>query len=402
MNNIFDKIINFDKCTSCQTCSGICPKNAISIVLNEQGFYRPIIDLNKCNNCGLCKKVCYRFDKDVLMSDDYIKIYALQNTDKELLKTVTSGGIAYTLAKNAIKKGYKVVGVSYDYDKNIAITEISDAKIEQFKGSKYIQSYTENTFKKIISDNSDTKYMVFGTPCQIYSIDKAAKLKGIRNKFILVDLFCHGCPSMLLWEKCLKQAQEIMKVDKFDKVEFRSKKRGWHEFCLYFESGNKKYLTKNEFDSFYSLFFSDLVLNRACMDCKLRSTLSYTDIRLGDFWGHHYDTNLDGVSAVVSVSEAGQQWLNELLDETIIKEHTLEDIIKYQSYGKLYTYNDTIRTKLIDLLKSEKSINKIIKEYETFIPFKSKIKLFLKKCSVLLPKLFKDKIRQNIHKRYIS
>lgn len=58
--NIDDR--NFiHKCTSCQICASVCPKEAISINLNLDGFYRPYIDKDKCVNCGICKKVCYKF-----------------------------------------------------------------------------------------------------------------------------------------------------------------------------------------------------------------------------------------------------------------------------------------------------------------------------------------------------
>lgn len=57
--NINDR--NFiHKCTSCQICASVCPKEAISINLNLDGFYRPYIDKDKCVNCGICKKVCYK------------------------------------------------------------------------------------------------------------------------------------------------------------------------------------------------------------------------------------------------------------------------------------------------------------------------------------------------------
>lgn len=53
--NINDR--NFiHKCTSCQICASVCPKEAISINLNLDGFYRPYIDKDKCVNCGICKK----------------------------------------------------------------------------------------------------------------------------------------------------------------------------------------------------------------------------------------------------------------------------------------------------------------------------------------------------------
>ena len=54
-------------CTSCQVCAAVCPKDAITIVLDEKGFYRPVID-DKCVDCSLCTKVCYKYN-DIEISD---------------------------------------------------------------------------------------------------------------------------------------------------------------------------------------------------------------------------------------------------------------------------------------------------------------------------------------------
>lgn len=55
------------KCTGCGACATVCPKNAIEIKLNKNGFYAPVINENKCINCGLCKSVCIDTIKDKAM-----------------------------------------------------------------------------------------------------------------------------------------------------------------------------------------------------------------------------------------------------------------------------------------------------------------------------------------------
>ena len=71
-----------------------------------------------------------------------------------------------------IEQGYFIVGVEYDYDNDTALTDIAYKvyETEKFKGSKYMQAYTEKAFRQIIEDNSDQKYAVFGTPCHIYGL----------------------------------------------------------------------------------------------------------------------------------------------------------------------------------------------------------------------------------------
>ena len=46
------------ECCGCSACKAICPKEAISMVENSEGFLYPEIDKEKCISCGLCVKVC--------------------------------------------------------------------------------------------------------------------------------------------------------------------------------------------------------------------------------------------------------------------------------------------------------------------------------------------------------
>ena len=46
------------RCCGCTACANICPKQAIEMKEDEEGFLYPVIDMKKCVNCGLCEKVC--------------------------------------------------------------------------------------------------------------------------------------------------------------------------------------------------------------------------------------------------------------------------------------------------------------------------------------------------------
>lgn len=45
-------------CCGCGGCASVCPKNAISMKKNQDGFLFPEINQEKCIECGLCKKSC--------------------------------------------------------------------------------------------------------------------------------------------------------------------------------------------------------------------------------------------------------------------------------------------------------------------------------------------------------
>lgn len=47
-----------EECCGCTACYAICPKEAISMVEDEEGFEYPQIDEEKCIRCYKCLKVC--------------------------------------------------------------------------------------------------------------------------------------------------------------------------------------------------------------------------------------------------------------------------------------------------------------------------------------------------------
>lgn len=47
-----------EDCCGCTACFAICPKSAISMQPDEEGFDYPAIDDNKCIRCYKCIIVC--------------------------------------------------------------------------------------------------------------------------------------------------------------------------------------------------------------------------------------------------------------------------------------------------------------------------------------------------------
>lgn len=55
-----------DDCCGCSACYATCPKSAISMEADEEGFLYPVIDVSKCIRCGKCLSVCvFKKDKKV-------------------------------------------------------------------------------------------------------------------------------------------------------------------------------------------------------------------------------------------------------------------------------------------------------------------------------------------------
>lgn len=386
-------------CTGCGMCSASCPVEAITIKENEQGFYRPVIDETQCLQCAACTKVCYCFDGTFsVRENEEGQCFAATNKNENELESASSGAVSIELMRECIQRGYFVVGAAYDVNTNRAVTRIAktEAELEQFKGSKYFQSYTADAFRTVILDNTEQKYAIFATPCQIYAFSKIADLKKNRSKYILVDIFCHGCPSLKLWDKYLDSVKAESGLDSFDSIRFRSKVHGWHEYGFEFRKGAKVHISSKYDDPFHEMFFGMDVMNEACYDCIARSTVEKTDIRIGDFWGKRYDLDTKGVSAVIISSDIGRTLFSSVASKFRVEGADFGEIIKAQSYKKIHNYNRERREKVFALLNTDYNIRQIIKKRRKMLPIRTNIKRDVKMLLKHLPTSIYLKIKTKL------
>lgn len=386
-------------CTGCGICASVCGKNAITIHLDKYGYYKPVINENKCVECSLCKKSCYKYDENLIQSDKHKECYAAVNKNAKQLMASSSGGISRVLMEECIAKGYKIMGCAYDTNKNIAVSIVASTidDLDKFYGSKYFQSLTTEGFDTVLKDKTDQKYAIFGTPCQIYGFSQTNKYKCHPDKYLLVDIFCHGCPSMMLWKSYLAYTMDITGCETYDKVTFRSKTHAWHEFCFDFFFNSKQYSSKKSKDPFYDIFFGMDMMNDACYNCNSRSTMAYGDIRLGDYWGEKYDTDTKGVSAVVLKSSKGVDFFNAIKGKLNIEKATLDNILIGQSYGKPHTYNENRRAFLLQNISEHSDLQQVYKAYMRMFPLKTRIKKQLKAIVKLCPKSVYFPIKKLMH-----
>lgn len=328
MNNIS----SIKNCFGCGVCAIACPKKIIDLRLNKKGFYEPFLfDESKCIDCGLCLSVCSFKHDDTALKDPQLKSYGAWSKDPKVRRKCSSGGVAFEIGKTLLNDGYKVCGVKYNIDANRAEHYIASNLVELISsvGSKYLQSYTIPGFLNI---NKKEKYLVTGTPCQIDSFRRFIQKFHCEDNFLLLDFFCHGVPSMLLWKIYLENCQK--KVGKITYVSWRNKfKYGWHDSWLMgidgentskklnspdsYESLIKERSTfiqsrKSQGDFFYEAFLNNLCLNKPCYDnCRFKYSRSSADIRVGDAWGKTYVNDELGVSSVVAFTAKGDDCLQK-------------------------------------------------------------------------------------------
>lgn len=360
------QIIDKHKCCGCEACIQACPKNCISLAQDSEGFLYPNVNCSTCVDCGLCEKVCPIINQHGQTNP--LEVWAAQNTDEEICKQSSSGGIATNLAEKIIEEGGVVFGVIMN-EKHEAVHTFADTKqqLSAFMGSKYVQSRIGDSFKHVRSFlKSGKKVLFIGTPCQISGLKQFLR-KDYENLYT-VDFICHGVPSpgVFKWylqdeinkyvsaRKGRKNSVSISPIHSIPKgdiqlpdglkvmdIRFRDKREGWKKYSfdlrLAEASADGKQntvsisanVTKNLFLRGFCL---DLYLRPSCHQCHFRNYRSGSDITIADFWGQDsmfpefdHDT---GVSSVIIKTLKGQQLFKEL--ENLRKEErTIDDVVRY-------------------------------------------------------------------------
>lgn len=374
---------NKKDCCGCTACMNICPKNAITMQEDEEGFLYPIIDSKKCINCGLCKKIC-AFQNETEIKDTLKepKVYAAKNRDLEELKTSSSGGMFIEIAKKVINQDGIVYGVAFDQNfKAIHIRVDNDKDLEKCKGSKYSQSYMGNIYQDVKKDLEKGKLVLFtGTPCQVGGLNEY--LKDInKENLILVDIVCHGTPSPKLFRQYIEFINKLKKK-KVQNYYHRSKKEGWsrNEEVIY-EDGKSEFKTRLS-ETWKNIFYSNLCLRPSCYNCKYTKVPRTSDITIADFWGIEkfdkafYDKN--GVSLLIINTEKGNRIFQKIQNDIVYSERKIEEAKEknpqlYKSIQVLLEERDTFWK-----IYNKDGFKKIASLYGGY-NFIGKIKHFVKK-----------------------
>lgn len=320
-------ISTFDHCYGCGVCSVACPKKAINMGINGEGFYAPLVNGDNCIECGICNNVCAFNHKEVCQQKNDTVCAAAWSNNEDIRYNSTSGGVAYEISKHLLAENYKICGVRYKtLQKNAEhYVAYNEEQLKDMVGSKYIQSHTVDAFS---SFKRGEKYAVIGTPCQIDSLRRYIMMKKMEQDFVLIDFFCHGVPSDLMWKKYLAEYGLGDSV----KVKWRDKRSGWNDsYNMVFQNDKEETSSKmTQGDLFFRFFLKNRCLGKFCYDdCKYKLASSAADIRIGDLWGAKYESDEKGVNAVISFTQKGEEIIQRLQSCTVIPE-TLDVVTEYQ------------------------------------------------------------------------
>lgn len=375
--NVIDNRISLNEldCVGCTGCMNICPKVAISMQYNQNGFKYPVIDEDKCVKCGICVKHCQMYNPYNITKENP-QAYIAITKNHEIYKNSASGGVFGTLAKSFFERypNSVVVGAAFENGMVSHIIIDSPSDIIKLQNSKYVQSELNFTFSAILEHLKNGKYVFFsGTPCQVYALKLF--LKEEYDKLITVDLICHGVPSPQYLNRDLKAYGT-----KIDKLKFRYKtKKARSGFILSMVCDGKKVFSLSNRDPYYAMFMNNLSFRDACYRCKFANLNRVGDITIGDCDSHCDYPNFhprESTSTVIINNKKGYEIWKLFKNDfdyqnlDIIKESNVNTQLKKSS--KLPQNRDEI---LADI--NNYSVNELQMKYAKPNDIKGKILLFI-------------------------
>lgn len=302
-------------CTGCGICSAVCTKGCISMKVGYLGHLFPTIDQKTCVGCHLCERTCPALHP--LPLHPIQSAYASWSKDREEYRTSTSGGIAAELSKLFIQTGGVVYGCAMLPDvevRHIRVEKMED--LVKLKSSKYVQSSIMQIIPSLKNDiAAGLKVLFIGTPCQVAAVK--ALYKEQPESLYLVDLICHGVPSL----KLLKTYVRKSIPGRFcSKVTFRE---GNHYTLQIWDKDELLYsmpLRSSHYRGWYlDAFMDGYTFRDSCYDCPYACPERIGDMTIGDFWGlgklsskeeipeHPY-----GCSVVLPITDRGLHLLEDV------------------------------------------------------------------------------------------
>ena len=311
-------------CCGCGGCSQICPAHCIRMEADEEGFLYPAVEAEACVGCGLCEQICpvLHAGEDLPFSQ---AAYLLQYRNEKVRRQSTSGGAFTAIAGYVTDRGGVVYGAAFDEKLRVHHTSVTRrADLSAFRGSKYVQSDTEETFREVRDHLRAGRLVCYsGTPCQVEGLlhfldpRKKAEADSMMDHLITVDVVCHAVPSPLVWERYLEMQRKKTGAPVAD-ARFRDKHFGYQysTMTLVDPAGTERYVQGIDTDQMLRAFFSNICDRPSCYDCRFKKRYRHSDFTIWDCYPvYAFDRRLDddkGTSRVLIHSDRGREVFEEI------------------------------------------------------------------------------------------
>lgn len=360
-----------EECCGCGVCATICPKSAIRMEYDSEGFLYPVIDDSACVNCGICASNC-AFSQRIPSWNLKPESYVVRHQDDGVRMCSRSGGVFVSCSDHIIRKKGSVYGCVLRDNVAEHVRAVSQSDVKEMCKSKYVQSDSTQVYKEIENDLKMGMHVLFsGTACQVDAVRRYLKWKRIDDtRFYAMDLVCHGTPSPRLFSEYVHYLEKKYngKVEKFD---FRDKTIcGWDDHIESFVVNNRKYPSVK----WRELFYTNAISRPSCGNCKYASSNRIGDITFADAWGvkkaapEFHDNK--GVSSVFVNTDKGHDLLAAMKKDCFVKEVPFDMLVQHNMRMPSLPIVD--RKKLWDVYEKS-GIEGLIKVY-AHLPFLKRLK----------------------------
>ena len=393
------------KCCGCGACAVVCPKNAITMKLDDRGFRYPSVDNELCVGCGMCIKAC-AFGKSQKFQPK--ECYAGANENIVQRKMSTSAGIFSAVATAFLNNGGVVCGAAMDIVNGQAdVRHIMIGTIEELprlQGSKYVQSSAEGCYPAIKSSLEEGKKVLFsGTPCQVAAV-KNIFVKYAANLFT-IDIICHGVPSQKFFNDYLAYiGKKSMKT--VAEYQFRNKRRGWGlDGSIKFVGDNQERYFKPEEESYYKLFLNGETYRDSCYACPYAKQQRVGDLTIGDYWGaQKFSPELmaenggpfnsdEGVSCILENTVAGRELLALAQEYLTVRKISIDKVLIINSQLREPASHTGMRDKVFSKYK-KLGYEGVAQMYQAW----KRKNDFIAGCKRLMPRKLKSAIKTMLKK----
>lgn len=321
------------QCCGCTACESICPKKAIKMLPDNEGFLYPHVDKTLCVECSLCEKTCPIIAP--IKHNGIPEARIVRNNNSDIVFDSTSGGAFSAVAVSLMQAKKAIIfGACYDEKLQVihrGIDNESDLRI--FRGSKFVQSSISGCFEEIKQLLKSGQVVLFsGTPCQVAGLQKY--LNSIdTTRLYLIDIVCRGVPSPKLWELYVAYMEQKYK-SKIKNVKFRNKTYGYKSSTMMVEFENGRvYKKSGRIDPMMRLFTREMCSRPSCSDCAFKGRSRISDLTLFDCKKYTKVTKLydddRGYTAVLIHSAKGKELLELASKQADIQEADIDLLIKY-------------------------------------------------------------------------
>lgn len=322
-----------EKCCGCTACKEVCPKNAISWIIDDCGFSFPEVNPDKCIECGVCEKVCPMLHANKVLPDITGESFAAVNKDIPELKASSSGGIFSVIARHVLDKGGIVYGAAFDEKMQLSHIGIERYDcLSRLQGSKYLQSQNGNVYseiRKVLNEGRLVYYV--GTGCQVAGL-KLFLRKEYPN-LVTSDILCHGVPPQKVFDAVIEYLQKNYN-GKVIRYLFRDKSVwGWScsSSSNIKKGSNLRYVGFDQVqDGYFNAFIKAENYRESCYVCPYARSQRSGDITLADFWGVEKYLQIpkvrSGVSAILINTDKGQDMLLHIKNKINLYNANLDDI----------------------------------------------------------------------------